>query len=187
MINEQTACHVIEMAAETIQSSPGTFRGILDALPTPIYLADPQGTLTYFNEACVDFAGRTPLPGTDKWCVTWKLYTLGGEYLPHDRCPMAVALREARPVRDVEAIAERPDGTFVNFVPYPTPLFDDEGNLSGAVNLLLDVTQQRTPDYLNAQAGRCRRLAKAMTDARLAETLLTLAEKYEGHARRFRH
>lgn len=101
------------------------------------------------------------------------------------RWPLPFARRDRSVM--VEAIAERPDGTFVNFVPYPTPLFDDEGNLSGAVNLPLDVTQQRTPDYLNAQASRCRRLAKAMTDVPLAETLLTLAAKYEEHARRVRH
>ena len=37
---------------------------------------------------------------------------------------MAIALKENRPVRGYEAIAERPDGTRVSFVPYPTPLRD---------------------------------------------------------------
>ena len=34
---------------------------------------------------------------------------------------MAVALKEQRVVRGMEAVAERPDGTLVHFVPYPTP------------------------------------------------------------------
>jgi hypothetical protein len=47
-----------------------------------------------------------------------------GTPLPHDQCPMAIALKENRPVRGVEAVAERPDGTRVPFIPFPTPLRD---------------------------------------------------------------
>ena len=49
--------------------------------------------------------------GSDEWCVTWKLYWPDGTPLPHDQCPMAVALKEGRAIRNAEAIAERPDGT----------------------------------------------------------------------------
>lgn len=59
---------------------------------------------------------------------------------------MAVAIRERRPVRGVEAVAERPDGTRIRFIPHPTPVFDDEGQLVGAVNLLLDITDRRNLD-----------------------------------------
>jgi PAS domain S-box-containing protein len=146
MMSEQAARCLIEVAASAIQSSPKAFPEVLDNLAAPIYLTDSEGTLTYFNNACVNLAGRTPRVGTDKWCVTWKLYRTDGEYLPHDLCPMAVAIRERRSIRGVEAIAERPDGTRINFIPHPTPLFDEDGNLAGAVNLLLDVTAQRMPE-----------------------------------------
>ena len=39
--------------------------------------------------------------------------------------------------RGVEAIAERPDGTRYPFLAYPTPLRNDEGELLGAVNMLI--------------------------------------------------
>ena len=78
--------------------------------------------------------------------MTWKIYRTDGECLPHDACPMAVAIRERRAIRGVEAIAERPDGTCINFMPYPTPVFDEDGNLAGAVNLLLDITERRRPE-----------------------------------------
>ena len=55
---------------------------------------------------------------------------------------MAVALRTGRPVRGVEAVAERPDGTLVRFMPYPTPLHDASGNVIGAVNMLVDLTER---------------------------------------------
>ena len=63
--------------------------------------------------------------------------------MPHDECPMAIALKEARSVRGYEGVAERPDGTRAAFVPYPTVVFDAEGNLAGAINVLVDVTERR--------------------------------------------
>ena len=83
--------------------------------------------------------GRRPVLGRDRWCGSWHIYTLNGAPLPHDRCPMAVAIREDRRVRGVTAVAERPDGTRVHFRPLPTPLHDANDNLVGAVNVLLDL------------------------------------------------
>ena len=77
------------------------------------------------------------------WCVTWKLFWPDGTPLRHEDCPMAIALKENRPVRDVEAIAERPDGSRICFMPYPTPLRDEAGQLLGAVNMLVDITTRK--------------------------------------------
>jgi len=56
---------------------------------------------------------------------------------------MALALKEKRPIRGMEAVAERPDGTRVPFIPYPTPLFSRTGKLLGAVNMLVDITDRK--------------------------------------------
>jgi PAS domain S-box-containing protein len=117
-------------------------RELLDALPAAIYTTDAAGRLTYYNAAAVQLVGRTPKIGSDEWCATWRLYRPDGTPLPHDECPMAVALKTGRPVRGVEAIAERPDGTRVPFMPYPTPLHDASGNVVGAVNMLVDLTER---------------------------------------------
>ena len=47
---------------------------IFDALPAAIYTTDAEGRVTSFNKACVSFSGRIPELGTDRWCVTWKLF-----------------------------------------------------------------------------------------------------------------
>jgi PAS domain S-box-containing protein len=117
-------------------------RELLDALPAAIYTTDAAGRLTYYNAAAVQLAGRVPKIGSDEWCATWRLYRPDGTSLPHDQCPMAVALETGRPVRGVEAIAERPDGTRVPFMPYPTPLHDATGKIVGAVNMLVDLTER---------------------------------------------
>ena len=116
---------------------------LLDALPSAIYVTDEKGHLTYFNPACIAFSGRTPELGTDSWCVTWKLFHPDGTPMPHETCPMAMALKEGRSIRGTEAIAERPDGSRIWFEPYPTPLFDGEGNLIGGINMLVDITERK--------------------------------------------
>jgi PAS domain S-box-containing protein len=117
-------------------------RKVLDALPAAIYTTDAAGKITYFNPAAVELAGRTPTLG-DEWCVTWRLYLPDGTPLPHDECPMAVALKEDRAIRGVEAIAERPDGTRRPFLPFPTPFHDLSGKLVGAVNMLVDISERK--------------------------------------------
>jgi PAS domain-containing protein len=111
----------------------------LEACSAAIYVTDIDGFITYFNRACVDFAGRVPLTGQDRWCVTWKLYTNEGSFLPHDQCPMAVAIRTRQAVRGITAVAERPDGSRVNFLPFPTPIVREGGEFLGAANMLIDI------------------------------------------------
>jgi PAS domain S-box-containing protein len=126
-----------------LHDSERQLKELLAAIPAAIYTTDVHGKITYFNEAAVALAGRTPTLGSDKWCVTWKLYRPDGTPLPHDECPMAVALKEGRPIRNAEAVAERPDGTRVPFIPYPTPLRDAKGNVVGAINMLVDVSERK--------------------------------------------
>jgi PAS domain-containing protein len=173
---------MLHMATEAVQSGEDSLLSALDQLPAAIYVTDPHGLITYYNAACVDFAGRVPTVGRDRWCVTWKLYAEDGAFLPHDRCPMAVAILEQRPVRGVTAVAERPDGSRVNFLPYPTPIFDSAGKLSGAVNILIDVTDSRRADFLRSQARKCRRLAISVCDQQTADTLTLMAAEYEQQA-----
>ena len=111
----------------------------LDIFPAALYATDADGLITYFNPACIGFAGRQPTVGRDRWCVTWKLYTDQGDLLPHDQCPMAVAIHTGEVVRGATTVAERPNGTRVNFMPFPTPVIGGDGKLLGAVNVLLDI------------------------------------------------
>ena len=150
---------------------------LLDRLPVPIYTTDAQGAVTYWNRACVEFAGREPQLGEDRWCVTWKIYTTSGEFMPHDQCPMAEAIREQRQVRGKVAIAMRPDGSRRAFTPYPTPLFDEDGKMIGAVNMLIDVSAEQA-DVLADQARRCRRLANATYDRQTCGVLSAMADEF---------
>ena len=116
---------------------------MFDALPAAIYTTDAKGRVTHFNPAAAELSGRTPQIGTDQWCVSWKLYRPDGTPLPHDKCPMAVALQRGRAVHGEEIIVERPDGTRLWCAPYPTPLRDSAGTIVGGINMLVDITEQK--------------------------------------------
>lgn len=121
----------------------GHFRWIVEALPTALYTTDAEGRITFYNEAAAELWGHRPKIGEDWWCGSWRLYWPDGRPMAHDECPMAETLKTGKPVRGAEAIAERPDGSRFPFVPYPTPLFDEAGELVGAVNILVDITERR--------------------------------------------
>ena len=121
---------------------------ILQALPTAVYTTDAAGHITFYNEAAAELWGMRPELGKSEFCGSWKLYWSDGTPLPHDECPMALALKEKRPIRGMEAVAERPDGTRIPFMAYPTPLFDVSASVTGAVNTLVDITERREAERL---------------------------------------
>src|ERR1700735_1181288 len=124
----------------------GLFRGLVDALPVAVYVTDAEGRLTYFNAAAVKLSGRVPELGTDQWCVTWKIFLPDGTPLPHDQCPMAVALRGGEVPGGIECIAERPDGSRFWFTPSPAVLRDSDGRIIGGINLLQEITEHKNAE-----------------------------------------
>ena len=82
------------------------FDELLEALPVAIYTTDAAGRITFFNEAAADLWGCRPTLGENEWCGSWRLYWPDGRPMRHDECPMAVALKEGRPIRAAEAAAD---------------------------------------------------------------------------------
>jgi PAS domain S-box-containing protein len=78
---------------------------------------------------------------------------------------MAVTLKEGHAVRGVEAVVERPDGTRVPFRPYPTPLKDASGRVIGALNVLIDLSEQK------ADEARLAAIVTSSDDAIISKTL----------------
>jgi PAS domain S-box-containing protein len=121
-------------------------RRVMEAIPAAIYTTDAEGRLLYFNKAAEQMWGVAPTLGEQFWCGSWKITWPDGTPVPHDQCPMAIAIKEKRALVGPEAVAVRPDGTRVPFMPHPTPIFDSKGELIGAVNMLIDLTEQKRAD-----------------------------------------
>ena len=171
-----------ETAAELrLRESEKWQRELIEALPVAVYTTDAEGLVTHYNRAAAEFAGRSPRIGVDRWCVTHRLYRLDGTFLPHDQCPMAVAIRTGHEVRGVEAIAERPDGSRVCFVPYPTPLKNEEGVEIGAVNVLVDVTERRRSEE---ESARLAAIVETSDDAIISKNLNGIIQSWNAGAER---
>ena len=137
-------------AGEALLHGDAYFRALLEALPVAIYTTDAFGRINFYNDAAVEIWGRTPELGKSEWCGSWKLFWPNGEELPLDQCPMATALKENRPIRGLEAICERPDGTRIHLLPFPTPIRDAAGAVIGAINMVVDITDRKQAE-LDAQ------------------------------------
>ena len=146
-------------------SIPG--QALLEVLPVAIYLTDPDGRITFYNDAAAELWGHRPEPGS-QWCGSWKLFYPDGRQMAHEDCPMAATLREGRPVQGHEAIAERPDGRRVRFQPWPSLLTDADGRITGAINLLVEVTDRRETDI---QLARLAAIVSTSNDAIISKTL----------------
>jgi len=88
--------------------------------------------------------------------------------MAHHECPMATAIKEGRPIRDIEAVLERPDGARVPFRPYPTPLKDESGRVIGAINLLIDATDLKQAEI---ESARLAAIVVSSDDAIVGKTL----------------
>ncbi|HEY2916177.1 MAG TPA: ATP-binding protein [Candidatus Limnocylindrales bacterium] len=147
---------VADVLAEVLDAEPAAARigsSVLDAVGVAMYVTDEAGRITFFNEAAVQLWGRRPDLG-ELWCGSLRLYFPDGRPMAHEQCPMAIALQENRAVRGEEALLERPDGTRVWFRPYPTPITDRTGRQTGAVNVLIDLTELRqTEEALRRSAA----------------------------------
>ena len=159
-------------AEEALRGSEKRYRELLDALPVAVYTTDAEGRITLYNEAAAAFAGRRAEPGKDQWCVTHRLYRPDGTFLPHDECPMAVTLHAGEPQRGVEAIAERPDGTRAWFIPHPTVVRDASGNITGGINVLVDITERKLAEERQQKSDAALRKSEKFAETgRMAATI----------------
>lgn len=127
------------------------YQSLLESLPVAIYTCDKNGYITFFNSQAASLWGRMPEIGKDLWCGSWKIYKPDGKTLPLAECPMAIVLKTGEVVEGCEIIIERPDGSRVSVVPHPKPLYDEEGRIAGAVNMLIDISRHKIDEEKSAR------------------------------------
>ena len=92
--------------------------------------------------------------------------------MPHETCPMAIALKEGRNIRGAGAIAERPDGTRIWFTPFPTARRDEEGKIVGGINMLVDITSRQQAELTKASLTAIVESSDDATSRRISTALL---------------
>lgn len=87
---------------------------------------------------------------------------------------MAITLKEGHIIKGEEVIIERPDGARVNVLPYPSPLFDSSGNISGALNMLVDISDKKMNEKNLHESEKKYRLLSEVLTKRMDERNLNL-------------
>lgn len=137
---------IINILEGEIEQGEYFYKQIIQNLPGAFYICDAQGIIKFYNKTAADLWGRTPIIGQDMWCGSLKMFHPDGQPMALDVCPMAIALKEERPVYNAEIIVERPDGIRRNILPHPQPIFDAKGKLAGAFNILMDITERKNAE-----------------------------------------
>lgn len=135
-----------------LRDSEARYRELVESLPVAFCATDGQGRLTMFNDAAVALWGRVPTIGEDRWCGSFRMHTLDGLPMPLDESPMALSIREGAHLQGTEAVVERPDGTRRQVLVYPRVFKDALGNVHGAMNALVDITDRKLVEAALAAA-----------------------------------
>jgi len=119
------------------------YEQFIGSIEIPFYTLNAEGKLTYYNEAAAALWGRSPKLNNNLWNNEFQLLNPDGTPLDVIESPVAIALKERRPVPGREVIIVHADGSYKYVISHPQPIFDEAGNLKGIVNLLQDITAIR--------------------------------------------
>lgn len=120
-------------------------RRVLHLLPVAAYTCDAEGQITAYNSRAASLWGRTPKlrDPDDRYSGAFRLFNPDGSPLSHGWCWMALALRMNQTYDGHEIVIERPDGSRRIATAHAHPFQDEQDNVTGALNVLLDVTEQK--------------------------------------------
>jgi signal transduction histidine kinase len=157
------------------------YRGVLENLPAAAYLCDADGLITYFNRHAVRLWGRAPRLNdpVDRYCGSFKLFSAEGDPIPHDECWMALAIRDNREYSGEEIMIERPNGERLTALANANPIRDDFGNVLGAVNVLVNISERKKSEETLKDADRAKNVFLATLAHELRNPLAPIRNAVE--------
>ncbi|MRG47910.1 PAS domain-containing protein [Chitinophaga sp. SYP-B3965] len=129
-----------------IEIAEANYRQLVESLPVAVFTIDANGFINLYNNAARELWGREPAIGKDKWNGSYKMFLTDGTPIAHENGPMAKALRENRDI-NLEMLIQQPDGKMKHVIAYPEPLHDHEGYVTGAMNVMIDITELKEAEH----------------------------------------
>ena len=119
-----------------------TIGDVLSLMPTAVYICDVQGRITFYNPRAEELWGRKPFLNDDneKFCGSFRLWSLAGAEIPRERTPMATVLKTGSAIIDKEVIIERPDSSKINARIMIKTLHDKQSLTTGAIAVFQDTS-----------------------------------------------
>lgn len=147
---------------QALRESEERLQRLVSIMPSAMYTCDADGVITYYNRRAAELWGREPKLGDsdEKFCGSFRLYRPDGSPLPHNETPMAEAVFKGQPARNEEVVIERPDGSFIIVSVNIDPLYDEGGQLTGAINTFQDITDKKRAEQALLESERRLSLAQ---------------------------
>jgi len=162
-------------------------QSVLDALPIGVYACDRDGCIIRANRKAAELWGRTPrlMDPAQRFCGSFRVESLSGEFIPPDATPMARAVLDGESFDGVEAWVQNPDGRRWVASVAIQPLRDPQGRVVGAINCFRDITREHKQRETLARTQRTFDLA--MVASRMGTWRYTMADNiciYDENAQR---
>jgi PAS domain-containing protein len=148
-------------------------RQTLDLLPAGAYLCNPDGLITYYNRHALNMWGRAPALNdpADRYCGSFRLFAKNGAHVLHEECWMALAIKNRREYLGQEIVVERADKSRVTVLAYATPLINEQGEVTAAMNIVVNISDRKRIEALLIRASETNDLYRATVADALREQL----------------
>jgi PAS domain S-box-containing protein len=125
-------------AAELLTETEQRFRTMADVAPVLLWMADPDGLCTFFNQTWLQFTGRTL---EQEWGVGW---AEGVHFEDFERCldTFNQAFNHRR-VFEMEYRLRRADGEFRWILDRGSPRYTPDGSFAGYIGSCIDITEHK--------------------------------------------
>jgi PAS domain S-box-containing protein len=139
---------IIEQLNADLDRRTTELRTLLDLLPISACITEDRDSKTmYANPIMEDLLGvqresNMSMSAPEDEIPNFKVLRNGVD-LPADELPIQRAIATGMIVKDAEYDIVRSDGRIVSFHGHAAPLFDEEGNVRGAIGVFEDVTESK--------------------------------------------
>lgn len=162
-------------AEEAVRRSEENFRSIYNYAPALILTYDRDAVVLEVNQAFERFTGYTK----EELVGRSMFETFANPQILEKKEDLIQRVFSGTTIQDTEWEAIRPDGTKVYALANTTPMYDDQGNVSKALSMGVDITERKEAEQHQQELDRHKRDFYRRTILAATEGRLVIAERHE--------
>jgi PAS domain S-box-containing protein len=125
------------------QEANRLLQALIETMPVGAVISDADGMFLLTNTAGREILGDRIVGSVNMTERPYAAYYPDGGPFPLDQTPLAIALKEKHPVRDVEVLIRRADGGERNLLASAAPILDEAGELLSGISVFQDITERK--------------------------------------------